>query len=62
MLGIFAPQPVTSSRRSPNPELLASDPNYQPPTDLLGNALDIYFLSNVLEEKTPQKEEIANDE
>jgi len=54
MLGIFAPQFVTSSRRSPNPELLASDPNYQPPTDLLGNALDIYFLSNVLEEK-PRK-------
>ncbi len=54
MLGIFAPQPVTLSRRSPNPELLASDPKYQPPTDLLGNALDIYFLSNVLEEK-PRK-------
>lgn len=54
MLGIFASPPVTSSRRSPNPEFLANDPNYQPPTDLLGNALDIYFLSNVLEEK-PRK-------
>lgn len=55
MLGIFAPQLVTSSRRSPNPELLANDPNYQPPTDLLGNALDIYFLSNVREEKPRQR-------
>jgi len=55
MLGIFAPQLVTSSRRSPNPELLASDPNYQPPTDLLGNTLDIYFLNNLLEEKSRKR-------
>jgi hypothetical protein len=39
----------------PTPIILPSDPNYQPPTNLLGNPLDVDLFGNVVENKPKRK-------
>jgi hypothetical protein len=39
----------------PQSNLLPSDPNYQPPTDLFGNPLPVDLFGNIIEEKSKRK-------
>ncbi|MFB2917926.1 Eco57I restriction-modification methylase domain-containing protein [Aerosakkonema funiforme] len=50
------PQPqVTEEAQFSTAKLLPSDPNFQHPTDLLGNPLNIDLFGNVIEEKPKRK-------
>ncbi|WP_079680052.1 Eco57I restriction-modification methylase domain-containing protein [Planktothrix sp. PCC 11201] len=40
---------------SPSSQLLPSDPNYQPPTDLFGNPLNVDLFGNIIQEKPKGK-------
>jgi hypothetical protein len=49
------PEPEPQTPKIPTPNLLPSDPNYQPPTDIFGNPLDVDLFGNIIEEQPKRK-------